>query len=86
LPSLYRHLAGDLDRRDMPNPDETYIVRVRRDEGDAVVEDVRSPRSRRHVRNLSELGALINDWLEPGSGGRSRPPQAPGRPERKELS
>lgn len=70
----------------MPNPDETYIVRVRRDEGDAVVEDVRSPRNRRHVRNLSDLGALIKGWPEPGSGGRSRPPLTPGRPEKKELS
>jgi hypothetical protein len=65
LPSLYRHLAGDLDARDMPNSDETYIVRVRREEGDAVVEDVRSPRNRRHVRNLSELGALIKGWQSP---------------------
>jgi hypothetical protein len=77
LPSLYRQLAGDLDGRYMPNPDETYIVRVRRDEGDAVVEDVRSPRNRRHVRNLSELGALIKGWHSP---------RAPRRAERKEDS
>jgi hypothetical protein len=32
LPPLYCHFAGDLDARRMPNPDETYIVRVRRDE------------------------------------------------------
>jgi hypothetical protein len=53
----------------MLHSDETYIVRVRREEGDAVVEDVDSPRRRRHVQDLSELGALITDWVDPPSPG-----------------
>jgi hypothetical protein len=68
----------------MSHSDETYIVRVRAEEGDAIVEDVRSPRKRRHVRNLSELGALIKSWLEPDSSGRSSPPLTPERPDREE--
>jgi hypothetical protein len=43
--------------------DETYIVRVRADEGDAVVEDVRS-RERHHVHDLAELGELIARLVE----------------------
>lgn len=48
----------------MPEPDETFIVRVRRQEGDAVVEQPRL--SRRHrVRDISQVGALILRWLGP---------------------
>jgi hypothetical protein len=43
--------------------DETYIVHVRTSEQDAVLEDVRT-RERIHVRELSELGALIARRLE----------------------
>ena len=75
LPFFYRPFGGDLDARGMSHSDETYIVRVRPEEGDAVVEDVRSPRRRRHVRNLSELGALIKGWQQP---------RTPRRPEQKE--
>ncbi len=77
LPFSYRPLGGDLDAHGMSRSDETYIVRVRPEEGDAVVEDVRSPRRRRHVRNLSELGALIKGWQQP---------QTPEPPEHKENS
>jgi hypothetical protein len=38
--------------------EETYIVRVRRDERDAVVEEIRSRRLS-YVRDLTEVGALI---------------------------
>jgi hypothetical protein len=43
--------------------DETYIVRVRPAERDAVLEDVRT-RERIHVRELDELGALIARRVE----------------------
>jgi hypothetical protein len=55
----------------MPHSEETYIVRVRRHDGDAVVEDVRS-RERSHVRELSDLGPLITRLLERA---RSRRPE-----------
>jgi hypothetical protein len=48
----------------MPRSDETFIVRVRVREDDAVVEQPRL--SRRHrVRDVSEVGALIVRWLAP---------------------
>lgn len=47
----------------MSRSDETYIVRVRSDEGDAVVEDVRT-QERSHARDLSELGGLITRLIE----------------------
>ena len=46
----------------MPGPDETFIVRVRPQEGDAVVEQPRRSR-RRRVRDVSEVGQLIERWL-----------------------
>jgi hypothetical protein len=46
---------------DVGRLDEIYIIRVRSDEGDAVVEDVRWSR-RAHVADLSELGPLIIGW------------------------
>jgi hypothetical protein len=46
----------------MPRPDETFIVRVRRREGDAVVEEPRVAR-RQRVREVAEVGALILRWL-----------------------
>jgi hypothetical protein len=48
----------------MPRSDETFIVRVRVREGDAVLEQPRVAR-RRRVRDVSEVGALIVRWLEP---------------------
>jgi hypothetical protein len=42
----------------MASREETYIVRVRPDEGDAVVEEVRSGR-RSYVPDLAALEALI---------------------------
>ena len=47
----------------MTHSDETYIVRVRAAEQDAVVEDVRT-RERIHVRELGELGGLIAGRVE----------------------
>jgi hypothetical protein len=46
----------------MPRSDETFIVRVRVREGDAVLEQPRLSR-RRRVRDVSEVGALIVRWL-----------------------
>jgi hypothetical protein len=48
----------------MPRSDETFIVRVRVREGDAVVEQPRVSR-RRRVRDVSEVGSLIERWLAP---------------------
>ena len=56
----------------MHRSEETYIVRVRSDEGDAVVEDVRS-RERSHVGELSELGPLITRLLERARSRRPEP-------------
>jgi hypothetical protein len=42
----------------MPSLEETYIVRVRSADADAVIEQVRS-RRRLHVDDLSEIGAAI---------------------------
>jgi hypothetical protein len=52
-----------MDARRVTQPDETYIVRVRPSEQDAVMEDVRT-RERIHVRELRELGALLVRRLE----------------------
>jgi hypothetical protein len=43
-------------------PDETFIVRVRRLERDAVIEQPRLSR-RRQVRDVSQVGAQILRWL-----------------------
>ena len=48
----------------MPGPDETFIVRVRQQERDAVLEQPRLSR-RRQVRDVSQVGALILRWLGP---------------------
>ena len=60
----------------MPREDETFIVRVRRREGDAVVEQPRVGR-RRRVDEVSQIGPLILRWLtpppEPTSGEQRRP-------------
>lgn len=46
----------------MPRADETFIVRVRHQEGDAVVEQPRL--SRRHqVRHVAQVGEVILRWL-----------------------
>jgi hypothetical protein len=47
------------------SPDETFIVRVRRREGDAVVEQPRLSR-RRQVGDVADVSALIVRWLGPG--------------------
>jgi hypothetical protein len=53
-------------------PEETFIVRVRPEEFDAVLEQPRLSR-RRRVRDVVEVGALIVRWLEPvDSGGHGR--------------
>jgi hypothetical protein len=48
----------------MPRSDETFIVRVRVREGDAVVEQPRLSR-RRRVRDISDVGPLMVRWLTP---------------------
>ncbi len=58
----------------MQHPDETYIVRVRREDGDAIVEDVRS-RKRAHVHELARVGELIAGWV--GYAGGSAAGDAP---------
>jgi hypothetical protein len=47
----------------MPRPDETFIVRVRERNGDAVVEQPRRAR-RRRIRDVAEVGDVIVHWLE----------------------
>ena len=51
----------------MSRPDETFIVRVREREGDAVVEQPRLSR-RRRIRDVADVGALIVRWLGPRPG------------------
>jgi hypothetical protein len=64
----------------MPGSDETFIVRVRRHEGDAVVEQPRLSR-RLRIREVSEVGPLILRWLEPASPSTERPPTGAGEKE-----
>jgi hypothetical protein len=45
-------------------PDETFIVRVRRLERDAVIEQPRLSR-RRQVGDISQVGVQILRWLGP---------------------
>ena len=59
--------AGTVDRDAMPRSDETFIVRVRGEEGDAVVEQPRLSR-RRRVRDVTDVGALIASWLDTKPG------------------
>lgn len=63
-------MSGRLDARVVPHSDETYIVRVRGDQEDAVVEKAHSG-ERRHVRDLSELGTLIVRWRARGRAARN---------------
>lgn len=66
----------------MSRPDETFIVRVRKREGDAVVEQPRLSR-RRRIRDVADVGALIVRWLGPEPG---RPEAAAsGAPEEEET-
>jgi hypothetical protein len=53
-------------------PEETFIVRVRPDERDAVLEQPRLSR-RSRVRDVVEVGALIARWLGPVDGRPTRP-------------
>jgi len=48
----------------VPRSDETFIVRVRRLERDAVIEQPRLSR-RRQIHDVSQVGALILSWLGP---------------------
>ena len=50
----------------MARPDETFIVRVRHREGDAVVEQPRLAR-RILVRDLTQVGPAIARWLSNAS-------------------
>jgi hypothetical protein len=63
LPIVCQSLGTQADTRRVTDSEETYIVRVRPAEQDAVVEDVRT-RERIHVRELGELGALIARRVE----------------------
>jgi hypothetical protein len=45
----------------VPHPDSAYIVRIRRGEGDAVVEEIAS-RNRVHVAELSRLADVVAGW------------------------
>jgi hypothetical protein len=64
----------------MSGSDETFIVRVRRHEGDAVIEQPRLSR-RLRIREVSEVGALILRWLEPDSPSPEKPPSGVVHPE-----
>jgi hypothetical protein len=66
----------------MPRSDETFIVRIRVGEDDAVVEQPRLSR-RRRVRDVSEVGAQIARWLAPPP---ARPDDPPARPAKEELT
>jgi hypothetical protein len=57
----------------MPGSDETFIVRVRRHEGDAVVEQPRLSR-RLRITDVAEVGPLILRWLGPPFPDTGRPP------------
>lgn len=57
----------------MALPDETFIVRVRRQERDAVLEQPRLSR-RRQVNDVADVGAVILRWLDPGPPVRRTPP------------
>jgi hypothetical protein len=64
LGGVYREFADPANARAVSTPDETFIVRVRRPERDAVIEQPRLSR-RRQVRDVSQVGALILCWLGP---------------------
>jgi hypothetical protein len=62
----------------MPDPDETFIVRVRRRERDAVIEQPRLSR-RRRVRDVTDVGSVIAHWLSPAQRAPgTEPPQRGG--------
>jgi hypothetical protein len=77
-----RAFAGSADAHCVSSPDETFIVRVRRQEGDAVVEQPRMSR-RRRVGDVAEVGPLILRWLRPAQS-RSTEPAAGARRTREE--
>jgi hypothetical protein len=64
----------------MPRSDETFIVRVRVREGDAVLEQPRLSR-RRRVGDVSEVGALIVRWLAPPPARHDDPSGPPAKEE-----
>jgi hypothetical protein len=66
----------------MPRSDETFIIRVRVREDDAVVEQPRLSR-RRRVRDVSEVGVQIARWLAPPP---TRPDDQSGPPAKEELT
>lgn len=51
----------------MPIARETFIVQVHEEEGDAVIENVRT-RDQVRVRRLSEIGPQIRRWLKDPDG------------------
>ena len=63
----------------MPRPDETFIVRVRHQERDAVLEQPRLSR-RRQVDDVAQVGALILRWLGPVGRGQTEPLTGQARP------
>jgi hypothetical protein len=69
LRRTYRALAEAADALLVPTPDETFIVRARRREGDATVEQPRLSRQRQ-VQDIAEVGLLIKRWLGPTSVAR----------------
>jgi hypothetical protein len=71
-------LPGARTVRGMPGPEETFIVRVRPEEGDAVLEQPRRSRLRR-VRDVSEVGPLIRRWLGQTPDPEEEEPCAPTR-------
>ena len=64
---VYHAFAVRANRGAMRRSDETFIVRVRIREGDAVVEQPRVSR-RRRVRDVADAGAVIASWLGPEAG------------------
>jgi hypothetical protein len=62
LARVCRAFANEADARVVSRPDETFIVRVRPEEGDAVVEQPRLSR-RRQISDVRQVGPLIVRWL-----------------------
>src|SRR3954463_10502012 len=75
-----RAFAGRAEALPMPGSDETFIVRVRRHEGDAVVEQPRLSR-RLRISDVTEVGPLILRWLGRAPAETDRPPTGPAETE-----
>jgi hypothetical protein len=61
----------------MSTSDETFIVRVRAQEGDAVVEQPSVAR-RRRVRDVADVGPLIVNWVAQPTGDDGPAPESAG--------